>query len=477
MFCSKRSLYSFLTVIGITVFLLSDIVQARTTVSVEEDGTVVFWTRAKLCGPGIKQLEGTVRLEDSIRLSSGEKTPYTMETLLNELEKSLETHWNDAASQFACSPLRFDFTIDTSDHCETDSPPRSPISAALVFPFLVTKEPGWDTWYVNDSRPGIYDRPYVFTLDPLGDDRVMYLNANEVVRSSGTIGDAVGRTHRTLLHETTHLLTLDDRYEDKLSIANGTLKTRSVCDSGWGDNTIGCDGWRFKKEQFDELSQNVRNSSFSDIVKGHIARSCIIRHIHMNTFDVQKQLLSGLSTTDERIYVRGRFTVSEYDYSTHLIRGEGNMYFTHISPETDQNPDERWRLVGVNPGAFSVKGRLLNNCDIMESPEMCKLELDFDPVGGLLEALYTNNEFTNKAGKVQTIPQHESVEAMFRAGFFDPFEGKLNSRAESPIAIFKIKYEAGGTAISGAGTLRFIDPTKRKPPSPFVPAAVSGGLQ
>jgi hypothetical protein len=36
--------------------LLAEIVQARTTVRVDDDGTVVSWTRAKLCGPGLKNL-------------------------------------------------------------------------------------------------------------------------------------------------------------------------------------------------------------------------------------------------------------------------------------------------------------------------------------------------------------------------------------------------------------------------------------
>lgn len=475
MFCNKRDLSIFLFFIGLTLGLSPAIVGARTTVSVDDDGTVVFWTRAKLCGPGMETIKALDEIWNPKEPLSEEETPFTMETLLSELESSLETHWNDAASLLACSPLRFDFTLDASDSCGTDSPPRSEITARLVFPHVVTKNPGWDTWYVADHRPGIYDRPFAL-WGPWGSDSLMYINGHEVVDSILASGPAMA--HQTLLHETTHIMTLKDRYEDIDVIEGGKLKRIGyVCDAGWKD-TIGCDGWTFKPKQFRELAQNVRNSRFSDIVKDHIARSCIIRHIAMNTFNVQKQPPYGLSTTDERTYVRGRFTVSEYDDSTHLIRGEGNMYFTHISPETDQSPSEQWRLVGVNPGAFSVKGRLLNNCDIMESPEMCRLELDFDPVGGRLEALYTHNEFTNlKSGKVQTWPQHESVQTMFRAGFFDPFEVKLNSIPESPITIFKIKHEVGGTAIAGAGTLRFIDPTKRKPPSPFVPAAVSGGLQ
>jgi hypothetical protein len=180
----------------------------------------------------------------------------------------------------------------------------------------------------------------------------------------------------------------------------------------------------------------------------------------------------GLSARDANVYVGGRFTVAEYADSSHMVSGEGEMYFIHISPEAEEAPPyERWRLVGVKPGSFSIKGRLRNNCNLDETPENCRVELEFGLVGGTPDQLHTVNEYTNlKSGLVQNIPQHEAHTTLWVAGFYNPFETQLGGGHGRRIAEYYIEWESGGTVMVGSGILRFVDPDKHSAPSPFTPS-------
>ncbi len=430
--------------------LLVEIVQARTTVKVDDDGTVVFWTRAKLCGPGLKNLQHP--------LSS-----ISLESRLKDIEESLEDEWSRAAGELMpCSNVRFDFTLQASDRCDTVAPPQSKIIAHTLFPHTVEKQPGWDTWYVADDRPGVYTRAFV-PGGYLGSDQFVYLGGSEDVE------DLFGGAARTLLHETTHLMGMRDRYDDTHDLLGRV--TGYDCHRGWG-GTLGCDGRRFKREQFEELVDNVSNSRFGDATEDFFAQSCAVRYIGMDSFNVQMKPPVGLSARDANVYVGGRFTVAEYADASNRVSGEGEMYFINISPEAEEAPPhERWRLVGVKPGSFSIKGSLRNNCNLDETPENCRVELEFGLVGGTPDQLHTVNEYTNlKSGLVQNIPQHEAHTTLWVAGFYNPFETQLGGGHGRRIAEYYIEWESGGTVMVGSGILRFVDPGKHIAPLPFTPS-------
>ena len=424
--------------------LLAEIVQARTTVRVDDDGTVVFWTHAKLCGPGLKSLQTAL-------------APVSLESSLKVIEESLEDEWNRAAGELMpCSKLRFDFNLQTSDRCDTVAPPSK--VTAPTFKNTFEKHPGWDTWYVADDRPGIYTRSFVQRTD-LGSDQFVYLGGSEKVVDGSPI------PARTLLHETIHLMGMDDRYDD-IHDREGRV-IGSKCHPGW-EGTVGCDGRMLKREQFEELVDNVSNSRFGDATEDFFAQSCVVRHIGMDSFNVQMKPPVGLSARHGNVYVGGRFTVAEYADASNRVKGEGEMYFINISPEIEEAPPhERWRLVGVKPGSFSIKGKLKNKCNLDETPENCRVELEFGLVGGALDQLHTVNEYTNlKSGLVQVIPQHVAHMTLWQAGFYDPFETELGGGHGSRIAEYYIEWEWG----VGSGILRFVDPDKHSAPSPFTPS-------
>ena len=110
-----------------------------------------------------------------------------------------------------------------------------------------------------------------------------------------------------------------------------------------------------------------------------------------------------------------------------MVSGEGEMYFIHISPEAEEAPPHvRWRLVGVKPGSFSIKGRLRNNCNLDETPENCRVELEFGLVGGTPDQLHTVNEYTNlKSGLVQNIPQHEATHHLVGRRILQSFRNQV----------------------------------------------------
>ena len=450
MFCTRLISALSLATIGIMSVLLAEIVQARTTVRVDDDGTVVSWTRAKLCGPGLKNLQHP--------LSSN-----SLESRLKNIEESLEDEWNRAAGELMpCSKLRFDFTLQASDRCDTVAPPQNKTTAHGMYSDMVEKHPGWDTWYMADDRPGVYTRAFMTGTD-LGSDQFVYLGGSEDVE------DLFGGAGTILLHETTHLMGMDDRYDDTHDLLRRV--TGYDCHRGW-EGTVGCDGRRFKREQFQELVDNVSNSRFGDATKDFFARSCAVRHIGMDSFNVQMKPPVGLSARHGNVYVGGRFTVAEYADASNRVSGEGEMYFIHISPEADDaSPHERWRLLGVKPGSFSIKGKLKNKCNLDETPENCRVELEFGLVGGTPDQLHTVNEYTNlKSGLVQNIPQHEAHTTLWVAGFYNPFETELGGGHGRRIAEYYIEWESGGTAMVGSGILRFVDPDKHSAPSPFTPS-------
>ncbi|MBT5686721.1 MAG: hypothetical protein HOJ11_17065 [Gammaproteobacteria bacterium] len=446
MFCTRLISALSLATVGIMGVLLVEIVQARTTVRVDDDGTVVFWTHAKLCGPGLKSLQTAL-------------DPGSFESSLEVIEESLEDEWNRAAGELMpCSKLRFDFNLQTSDRCDTVASPQDKTTARGMYSDMVEKHPGWDTWYVADNRPGIYTRSFVQRTD-LGSDQFVYLGGSEKVVDGSPI------PARTLLHETIHLMGMRDRY-DETHDPSGRV-TGYICHPGW-EGTVGCDGRKLKREQFEELVDNVSNSRFGEATEDFFARSCAVRHIGMDSFNVQMKPPVGLSARDANVYVGGRFTVAEYADSSNRVSGEGEMYFINISPEIEEAPPhERWRLVGVKPGSFSIKGKLKNQCNLDETPENCRVELEFGLVGGALDQLHDVNEYTNlKSGLVQVIPQHVAHMTLWQAGFYDPFETELGGGHGSRIAEYYIEWEWG----VGSGILRFVDPDKHSAPSPFTPS-------
>ncbi|MBH61732.1 MAG: hypothetical protein CL569_04650 [Alphaproteobacteria bacterium] len=446
MFCTRLISSLFLATVGIIGVLLVEIVQARTTVRVDDDGTVVFWTRAKLCGPGLKNLQHP--------LSSN-----SLESRLKNIEESLEDEWNRAVAELMpCSNVRFDFTLQASDRCDTVAPPQNKTTAHGMYSDMVEKQPGWDTLYMADDRPGVYTRAFVMGTD-LGSDQFVYLGGSE------DLEDLFGGAARTFLHETTHLMGMRDRYDDTHDLLGRV--TGYDCHRGW-EGTVGCDGRRFKLEQFQELVDNVSNSRFGDATEDFFAQSCAVRHIAMDSFNVQMKPPVGLSARHGNIYVGGRFTVAEYADASNRVSGEGEMYFINISPEIEEAPPhERWRVVGVKPGSFSIKGKLKNKCNLDETPENCRVELEFGLVGGMLDQLHTINEYTNlKSGLVQEIPQFVAHTTLWQAGFYVPFETELGGGHGSRIAEYYIDWEWG----IGSGLLRFVDPDKHSAPSPFTPS-------
>ena len=451
MFCTRLISALSLATVGIMSVLLVEIVQARTTVRVDDDGTVVFWTHAKLCGPGLKSLQTAL-------------APVSLESSLKVIEESLEDEWNRAAGELMpCSKLRFDFNLQTSDRCDTVASPQDKTTARGMYSDMVEKHPGWDTWFVADDRPGIYTRSFVQRTD-LGSDQFVYLGGSEKVVDGSPI------PARTLLHETIHLMGMDDRYDDTHDLLGRV--TGYDCHRGW-EGTVGCDGRRFKREQFQELVDNVSNSRFGDATEDFFARSCAVRHIGMDSFNVQMKPPVGLSARHGNVYVGGRFTVAEYADASNRVSGEGEMYFIHISPEIEEAPPfENWRLLGVKPGSFSIKGKLKNKCNLDETPENCRVELEFGLVGGALDQLHTVNEYTNpKTGEVVLlIPQHEAHTTLWVAGFYNPFETELGGGHGRRIAEYYIEWESSGTAMVGSGILRFVDPDKHIAPSPFTPS-------
>ena len=180
---------------------------------------------------------------------------------------------------------------------DTAASPQDKTTAHGMYSDMVDKHPGWDTFYIADDRPGVYTRAFVKRTD-LGSDQFVYLGGSKDVVGGSPV------TARTLLHETTHLMGMRDRYDDTHDLLGRV--TGYDCHRGW-EGTVGCDGRRFKREQFQELVDNVSNSRFGDATKDFFAQSCAVRYIGMDSFNVQMKPPVGLSARDANVYVGGSF--------------------------------------------------------------------------------------------------------------------------------------------------------------------------